>query len=649
MPSNHNPPPIHGLNEEEALLSILEGTATETGERFFQALVKNLAKALQTHGAWVTEYFPETRRLKALAFWLGGDWLEGWEMNITGTPCEAVIDNARLVHFPDNLLNLYPNDPDVINVQAVSYMGMPLTTNNGTILGHLAVLDTKPMPDKPKVHALIRIFAARAAAELQRVRAELEVKEREEKLGRLVDSAMDAIIELSHTFCVTRMNPAAEKVFQCQAQHTYGQDFSVFLSPEDNDKLQRLIKELDSRPENQRYQWIPDGLTPLRVDGTTFPAEATLSRYQMQRETFHTLILRNVYDRLEAKQKIHSLTIETENLKEELKVIGSGDDIIGESEALIQVLQEIQQVAKTDATVLILGETGTGKEVMARAIHSSSSRKSHPFIKVNCAAIPGNLIESEFFGHEQGAFTGATKKREGRFSLAHGGTIFLDEVGELPLELQSKLLRVLQEGEFEPVGSSQTQKVNIRVLAATNRDLQKEAMTGKFREDLFYRLNVFPITVPPLRDRGEDIVCLATHFATRYAQRMGRTLLPLSPDRIQRLTSYNWPGNVRELQNVMERAVITSMDGHLNLERALPDTVFPLSGKGESPPSFETEGIRTIQDLEKLEKANIIRALEATNGKVAGENGAARLLGMKQSTLASRIKTLGISRQLKEI
>ena len=225
----------------------------------------------------------------------------------------------------------------------------------------------------------------------------------------------------------------------------------------------------------------------------------------------------------------------------------------------------------------------------------------------------------------------------------------MDEVGELPLELQSKLLRVLQEGEFEPVGSSQTQKVNIRVLAATNRDLQKEAVTGKFREDLFYRLNVFPITVPPLRDRGEDIVCLATHFATRYAQRMGRTLLPLSPDRIQRLTSYNWPGNVRELQNVMERAVITSMDGHLNLERALPDTVSPLPGKGESTPSFETEGIHTIQDLEKLEKANIIRALEATNGKVAGENGAARLLGMKQSTLASRIKTLGISRQLKEI
>jgi transcriptional regulator with GAF, ATPase, and Fis domain len=301
-------------------------------------------------------------------------------------------------------------------------------------------------------------------------------------------------------------------------------------------------------------------------------------------------------------------------------------------------------VAPTDATVLVLGETGTGKELIARAIHAASRRRDKPLVKVNCAAIPAALMESEFFGHEQGAFTGATKKREGRFALAHGGTIFLDEIGELPLDLQSKLLRVLQEGEFEPVGSSQTRKIDVRVIAATNRDLAQAVHDGKFREDLFYRLNVFPIRLPALRERPDDISPLASAFAQKYAQRMGRTLEPLSEDCLCRLQAYHWPGNVRELQNVIERAVITSRDGWLNLDRALPESVNTMAAALAGGADAKNR-VLTARQLEELERGNLIAALETCEWKVAGESGAAQLLGMKPTTLSSRMKALAIERK----
>jgi transcriptional regulator with GAF, ATPase, and Fis domain len=260
---------------------------------------------------------------------------------------------------------------------------------------------------------------------------------------------------------------------------------------------------------------------------------------------------------------------------------------------------------------------------------------------VNCAAIPATLIESEFFGHERGAFTGATGKRDGRFTLADGGTIFLDEVGELPIDLQGKLLRVLQEGEFEPVGSSRTRKVDVRVVAATNRDLIRSITEGKFREDLYYRLSAFPITLPPLRERGTDIALLAEEFAGQFSRRMARRVEPLSPAMVARLEAYAWPGNVRELQNVMERAVITARDGHLNLERALPATITAESAEPDEKSSGE---LLTAGDLARVERQNLRRALDRAGWKVAGESGAARLLGMAPSTLTSRMKALGLRR-----
>jgi len=635
--------PLQNLETDEALRAILQGTATETGHGFFAALVQNLSKALGTHGAWVTEYFPEARRLRALAFWMDGQWIKDYEVDIAGTPCESVIDTAKLVHFPDRILEIYPHSDGLKAAGAVSYMGVPLQDTNGHILGHMAVIDRRQIPEEPRVHAIFQIFAARAAAELQRLRAEAEVREREEKVGRLLSSAMDAIIELDDELHITRVNPATEKAFRCRADNMTGQNFRRFVSPDDAGRLMALVAELDGRPEGQQSRWIPGGLTARCPDGDAFPAEATLSRFELHRRKFTTLILRNVLDRVEAEQKIQSLTAETELLREELQALHLDEALIGDSQALRQVLRDIGQVAETDATVLILGETGTGKELVARAIHAASARRARQLIIVNCAAIPATLIESELFGHEAGSFTGATKKREGRFALADKSTIFLDEIGELPLGLQAKLLRVLQEGEFDPVGSSSAKKVNVRVLAATNRDLEKSVREGQFREDLFYRLNVFPLRLPPLRERGDDVVRLASAFARRFSTKMGRTIAPMTADSAHRLKGYSWPGNVRELQNVIERAVITATDGQLNLDRALPEVSSPgLSSDHSTVPS--PGRIRTAKELEELERANILQALAAAHWKVSGEQGAAKLLGINASTLSSRMKVLKIQK-----
>jgi transcriptional regulator with GAF, ATPase, and Fis domain len=420
-----------------------------------------------------------------------------------------------------------------------------------------------------------------------------------------------------------------------------GKDFAEFLSAKSREKIKALMRELDDRPEGERYQWIPGGLNARRTDGEMFPAEATLSRYEVGRCVYYTLILRNVNERLDAERRIEALSSQTEYLREEIRALQNFGDIVGQSPALMKALAEVAQVADTEATVLILGETGVGKELFARAIHAGSRRRDKPLVTVNCAAIPDTLMESEFFGHEKGAFTGAAARREGRFALADGGALFLDEVGELPLDLQAKLLRVLQEGEFEPLGSSRPRKVDVRVIAATHRDLRQAVRERRFREDLYYRLNVFPLRIPPLRERVQDIPLLAATFAERFATRMGRKLAPLTPGCIARLQAYSWPGNVRELQNVIELAVITARDGRMNLERALPETA---EGATILPAPEEPPRVRTMQELEALERDNILRALAAASWKVSGDNGAAALLGMNPSTLSSRIKTLGIRR-----
>jgi PAS domain S-box-containing protein len=639
--SNEAPPTRPQWDEQLVLRWLVEGTAAETGENFFAALVKNLAEALGVHGAWATEYFPEIRQLRAFAFWLGGEFVQDYHYAIDDTPCAPVVEDNRLVHIPDQAIKLYPRDLDLKAACALSYLGIPLTDTDGRVLGHLAVLDNKPMPPDPRTLTLLRIFAARAAAELRRLRAESELREREEKLTRLVDSAPDAILELDSNLRVTMMNPAAETVFLCRANAKLGSPLDSLLAPESRETLRKMIRDFDAHPNGRQFFWIPTGLTALRADQHPFPVEATLSRYEVRRERRFSLIFRDATERQEAERRVLELTREAESLREEVRELHGPDDIIGQSPAFLQVLKDLQIVAQTDATVLIQGETGTGKEIIAKAIHRASRRCNKPLVKVNCAAIPATLIESEFFGHEQGAFTGATRKREGRFAVADQGTLFLDEVGELPLDLQAKLLRVLQEGEFEPVGSSKSQKANVRVIAATNRDLRREIREGRFREDLFYRLNVFPLHLPALRDRLEDIEPLARAFVARCAQRFGRRVGPLSPEALRQLKAYDWPGNIRELQNVIERAVIISPDGMLNLDRVLPTDE---SGRGARGGSDTPSQIRTVQEMRELERGNILAALEASGWRISGTSGAAQMLGLSPSTLSSRMKALGIQR-----
>jgi PAS domain S-box-containing protein len=625
---------------QAALSRILEGTSGEIGEGFFRALVQGLAAALGTRGAWVTEFDPERRRLHALAFWLGGQWLEDWEAAVDGTPCQVVVETRKLVHYPDRVIDLYPHDPSLRGANAVSYMGVPLLDLDGSVLGHLAVVDIQPMPDDPIRRAMFEIFAGRAAAELRRLRVERQVRARQAQLTGLIESALDAIVQLDGELRVTGMNPAAERTFETPVEAARGMPLTTLISPTDATKLEALLRDLAARPPNARSGWVPGGFTGLKLGGSTFPAEGTLSLFELDRRQHVTLILRNVDERLEAERRIATLTTEAEYLRTELRDLGRSGEILGNSPALLHVLAEVRQVAPADTTVLILGETGTGKELFARAIHEGSRRRGKALVKVNCAAIPATLIESEFFGHERGAFTGATARRDGRFTLADGGTIFLDEVGELPLELQGKLLRVLQEGEFEPVGSSRTRKVDVRVVAATNRDLRRAVADGKFREDLYYRLSVFPLTLPPLRERGADVLLLAESFARQFAARTGQRLAPIGPEAAASLRGYGWPGNVRELQNVVERAVITARDGKLDFVRALP-----VSAEREpAAPLPEASGVLTARDLARLERENLRRALEATDWQIAGDGGAARLLGLAPSTLASRVKALRLRR-----
>jgi PAS domain S-box-containing protein len=627
--------------DQSLLETILEGTAAQTGEQFFAALVLSLAKALQVDGAWVTEYLPELNRLRAFSFWLRDHYVPNYEYDISGSPCEVVIEQKSLVRYPENVVQLFPRDPELAAWNAVGYMGMPFLDDHGFVLGHLAVLDTKPLPSDPQLETVFRIFAVRASAELRRIRAESRIRESEDRFSRLFESAMDAIVELGQTFNIYRANRAALETLAIEDLDPTGRSFFQFLTKDSADKLRELTRNLDN--SSQQSLWVSGGLECLGENSKPFPAEASLSRFQFGHERRYTLILRNVHAQIEAERQISALTRESAYLQQEIGELYNFGEILGRSRPCQEMLSQIHQVGPTDATVLIQGETGTGKELVARAIHRASRRSAKPLVKVNCAAIPASLVESEFFGHEKGAFTGATHRRIGRFGLADGGTIFLDEIGDLSLDLQAKLLRVLQEGEFESVGSSQTQRVDVRVIAASNKDLRSEINAGRFREDLYYRLSVFPIQVPPLRLRSDDIGVLAEAFVRSFCNKAGRPPLDLAPNFIRKLRAYSWPGNVRELQNIIERAVIVSRGEALSLDGILPltGTAAALEGNGGST---EQRAPRTASELREMERANILQALEQSGWKISGESGAASILGLAPSTLTSRMKSLGIRR-----
>jgi formate hydrogenlyase transcriptional activator len=510
---------------EETFRAIVVGTASSTGSDFFPSLVRHMAAALRVRYAFITEC-DDGKHAKALAFWNGNDFGETFEFDVAGTPCMKVVQ-GEVCHYKEGLVQLFPLDTPLAGMGAESYLGVPMLDRTGRVIGHIAIIDDKPMERDERAIDLIKIFAARAAAELKRQRAE------------------------------TELQAALEQV-------------------------QALQKKLEAE---------------------------------------------NVY------------------LQEEIRKEHNFEEIVGNSPALLGLLRKVETVAPTDSTVLILGETGCGKELIARAIHNRSKRKDRPLVKVNCGAIPTGLVESELFGHMKGAFTGALERRTGRFEVADGGTLFLDEVSELPLETQVKLLRVLQEHEFEPLGSSRTVKVNVRIIAASNRDLEKSVQEGRFRGDLFYRLNVLPMTLPPLRQRRTDIPLLTHFFVDRFSRQFGKRITGVTQDTMEILSRYTWPGNIRELQNVVERAVVLCPGTVLKLSKDL----LPVTG-----PEYEQEAVMAAcgetattephSSLETVERAHILQVLRDTQGVIEGPRGAAKILNLHPNTLRSRMKKLGIER-----
>jgi len=508
---------------EETFRAIVVGTASATGTDFFPSLVRHMATALNARFAFITAG-DDGRRAKALAFWNGDHFGDSFEFDIAETPCMKVL-HGEVCHYREGLQQLFPKDTGLADWGAESYLGVPMVDTSGRVIGHIAILDTNPMERNDRAIDLVKIFAARAAAELKRQRAETEL----------------------------------------QAALAQVQD---------------LQKKLEAE---------------------------------------------NVY------------------LQEEIRKEHNFEEIVGNSPALLEVLRTVETVAPADSTVLILGETGCGKELIARAIHSRSRRQHRPLVKVNCGAIPTGLVESELFGHMKGAFTGALERRVGRFELADHGTLFLDEVSELPLDTQVKLLRVLQEHEFEPLGSSRTIHVDVRIIAATNRDLNKAIQEGRFRADLFYRLNVLPMTLPPLRQRGFDIPLLTSFFVDRFSRQFGKRITGVTQDTMQLLSRYEWPGNIRELQNVIERAVVLCPGTVLKLGADL----LPVSGDTQieeeviSGNGYSTGASASLEDVEKN---HILDVLKQTRWVIEGPRGAAKVLNLHPNTLRSRMKKLGIER-----
>jgi len=488
----------------------------------------------------------------------------------------------------------------------------------------------------PRIRMLGELFVNA----LERSKGELSLRESEERMG-FAASAADAglwIMEMEKGIVwatpkfreLLQFSPDEELTFERFMQNVHPDDRKRFkaLVRQSLQKQEAFNLEFRAMRSDGSFRWIstrgkpfpgisdkPDRLMGASIDIT--------DRKQMEAE------LRKRLKEIEALK----LQLEKENiyLREEIRTGQGIENIVGNSEGLQYVFFKIEQVAPTDATVLILGETGTGKGLVAHAIHEMSTRRERPMITVNCAALPANLIESELFGREKGAFTGAHTKQLGRFEVAHNGTIFLDEIGELPLEVQAKLLRVLQDGEFERLGSHRTIKVDVRVITATSRDLKAEICNNRFREDLYYRLNVFPISIPPLRMRTGDIPQLVHYFIDRYSRKSGKQIKSIPKSTMKSLQDYSWPGNVRELEHIIERAVITSTGPVLHLTDQFEQKI---SGSRKEHP----------KELSEIERQHILKILEQTRWKINGENGAANLLNIHPSTLRFRLKKLGINR-----
>jgi transcriptional regulator with GAF, ATPase, and Fis domain len=682
-------------NDLEILNHLAQGTASVVGSNFFNSLVHHLASAMKVRYAFIAQCTDDTfTRVRTLSFWMDNRFGENIEFELKGTPCENVIAGNVCV-YPDKLQSLFPEDVGLVDMSAQSYLGIPIRDTWENVLGHIAVIDDKPMGHEPLGINVLQIFAARAGAEIERKRAEdslrenymvLAKKNRYETIIGNVTRLVHQSLKPEEVFenAVDALSKNIEKV-NCAGIYLIEGDEAVLKAQRGYPGKYLEFTSRIPRPKGFTWETITKGepnycpdldtvdaasvarragvksflCVPIRsrgevigtMDVTSFHKDAfdedelkLLEIVSRQIETAvnnarQTAELQESQSSLrmalaEVEELKNRLQIENVYLREEINTENNFEEIIGRCDEIKRVLRSVEQVARTGTTVLIHGETGTGKELVARAIHNLSDRKSRTLVKVNCGAISAGLVESELFGHEKGAFTGALQKRVGRFELADGGTIFLDEVGELPPDVQVKLLRVLQEGEFERVGSSETIKVDVRVIAATNRDLEEAVRDKSFRSDLYYRLNIFPIYVPPLRERKSDIPLLANFFLTKFSKKLGKDFTGFSKGTLDGLLDYHWPGNIRELQNIVERAVVISNSPVIDIDHTVLSNT-----KGSSAGAVEDN-----KSLEEVERNHILNVLEESGWVIDGKKGAATVLNINPNTLRSRMKKLGIAK-----
>ena len=626
-------------HEIELLRSIVEATASSTGDDFLRKLVRGLAEAVGMRHSFISD-FQRGELLRTLAFWSNGQFAANMEFELRGTPCEEVL-GGRDCFIPSGVQAKYaPREKGI-----ESYFGVPLKARNGQVLGHLCAFDEAPRAADPRTLYLFQIFAARAAAELERLRADKELRESEDRLRDLFEEAPIAYVHEGLDTHFIRANRAALRILGVKPEEVpsmYGRT----LIPDTPDAQRRVKAALESVG---RGTDTGGAVLELRRKDDGRPIFIQWWSKPDPSGTYTRTMFIDITDRILLEREQARLQAQNIYLQEEIKSVHNFEEIVGSSRGLVGVLRDVRRVAPTGATVLILGETGTGKELIARAIHSAGNRADKPFIKINCAALPAGLIESELFGHERGAFSGAIQRRIGRFELANGGTIFLDEIGEVSVDVQVKLLRVLQEQEFERIGGNQTIKCDVRVIAATNRDLPNAVASGAFRADLFYRLNVFPVKLPPLRERAEDIPLLVQFFAQKYASKIGRQLTGIEGKTVERLLRYDWPGNIRELENIVERALILSSTPLLCIgEDVLPVTTHAAvrvsPTRTVAPEQARIAESGGAVDLDSIQREHILTTLRQADWVVEGRLGAAVKLGMKPATLRHRMKKLGISR-----
>ena len=574
--------------------------------------------------------------------------------------CSTAMLSQGIFHLRDAALDERATAHSLVHDLGIRfYAGASLRTEQGLNLGTVWVLDQKPRELASSEAEMLRMLAALAMNQMElRLYADkvarLERAERtigdqlreannrlaqsDEQFRDLFEEAPIAYVHQGVDTRIFRANRTAMQILGVKPAEIGGLLGTSFFpdTPEAQRRLREAIPLLANgtdengvvlelrRKDDGRPLWVRWWCRPEPGAGYT-------------RSMFM-----DITDQVLTEQQKARLEAQNAYLLDEIRAEQNFGAIIGGSSGLRKVMQQVQLVAPTDATVLITGESGTGKELVARAIHEQSARCERPLIKLNCSAVPEGLFESEFFGHVKGAFTGALKDKPGRFELADGGTLFLDEIGEVPLAMQAKLLRVLQEQELERLGDTRTRKVNVRVIAASNRNLKKEVDEGRFRQDLFYRLSVFPIEILPLRERREDIAPLVANFIRQSARRMNRPEPQLNKAALDRLGSYDWPGNVRELQNTVERAIILWREGPLTFD--LPNLPAGQNTERQPKPAADA-ALLTRDELKRRERETIVNALKQTNGKVSGPGGAAKLLAMKPSTLSSRISSLGINRR----